>query len=849
MVFIVDHFLFTHCLCHLGVLVVNVTWRGKTYVGTLLDCTKHDWAPPRFCESPTSDIDSKSLKNTRGKRARGSFVSDTSIDTRSVTSKLRNGKGRRTANSGYVPPSPAKSDSSLSSNKRKGRPSELDLNSLEEASKKSKIFKPDTPDVQPSSPVLIECPEPNCSKKYKHINGLKYHQSHAHFGSTYNINDSQDCENAADSSIAMTKDTSDSEFNELSIMPESPSKNIPASGGGGGGDKFKSDANSVKSDCFDHLKSDCTNTQANPHHIDQKKLLNSANNELLVSDSITSQDTIDKFGDTSQSKTTSISNEAADGLSELPFDKLNHKKNLNESDTNQFEALSNNLSENSLEMTNLSTECIDLISTKPKLSEPVKAKIGSPSSLNANKTLNNEEEIENVVSPTFSDISDDTNTNDNANELVNFVSTQATEESVGEVKKPQSGGNFNLSSFPPYFNKSQYLVPNNSVEPKPAEACIKSNNDMAEMNAENSSDKSPHSSYPFSFYRFGPVPPPPPNDTKYPEIIPKPNNLPNSISSPTNVHNKSESDLFKEKVALESSKQPIMKESVDFNSNKQPIVELQNLKNRIPNYAFDQMPMFESPKQKFFMEREKDKNREKMKSQLKPTSKEKDNDKEKASSAKSDEGVKPTMETTGPPPPTNGYYYNPSFLPHSFPAMSHFDPMFRGNAMNHVVMNSPYGPPPASAAFLQSQLRFGSMGPLDSLSMANNVGRSSSHSPSTSSTKTSSHHLPSYNQNSKLSERAMHSPSGTHTVPSSSHSSIPLSYHKSPNKEFVAPINSNHSVPASSASDQRPPMTASSSLHPPRHPIHSYPIYDPYSGKSVFLYSKFKKRKENHFLV
>lgn len=30
-----------------GVLVVNVTWRGKTYVGTLLDCTKHDWAPPR----------------------------------------------------------------------------------------------------------------------------------------------------------------------------------------------------------------------------------------------------------------------------------------------------------------------------------------------------------------------------------------------------------------------------------------------------------------------------------------------------------------------------------------------------------------------------------------------------------------------------------------------------------------------------------------------------------------------------------------------------------------------------------------------------------------------------------
>lgn len=31
-----------------GVLVVNVTWRNRTYVGTLLDATKHDWAPPRY---------------------------------------------------------------------------------------------------------------------------------------------------------------------------------------------------------------------------------------------------------------------------------------------------------------------------------------------------------------------------------------------------------------------------------------------------------------------------------------------------------------------------------------------------------------------------------------------------------------------------------------------------------------------------------------------------------------------------------------------------------------------------------------------------------------------------------
>lgn len=34
------------------------------------------------------------------------------------------------------------------------------------------------------SPILLECPEQDCSKKYKHANGLRYHQSHAHGGSS-----------------------------------------------------------------------------------------------------------------------------------------------------------------------------------------------------------------------------------------------------------------------------------------------------------------------------------------------------------------------------------------------------------------------------------------------------------------------------------------------------------------------------------------------------------------------------------------------------------------------------------------------------------------------------------------
>lgn len=83
-----------------GILVVNVTWRGKTYVGTLLDCTKHDWAPPRLCESPASDIDSKTSKSVRTKRIATRSVG-MGLDERALvqtTGKLRNGKGRRIPN-------------------------------------------------------------------------------------------------------------------------------------------------------------------------------------------------------------------------------------------------------------------------------------------------------------------------------------------------------------------------------------------------------------------------------------------------------------------------------------------------------------------------------------------------------------------------------------------------------------------------------------------------------------------------------------------------------------------------------------------------------------------------------
>ncbi|XP_066273932.1 zinc finger protein 608-like isoform X1 [Branchiostoma lanceolatum] len=176
-----------------GVLVVNVTWRNKTYVGTLLDCTRHDWAPPRFSDSPTSDLEVRTPKG-RGKRARSTTNTpqdDPTYQGPPDARKLRsNGKpGRKAGHGRRTPTSGSRGEdfNSGTGGKRKGKPpTDLDLNSSSEDVKPSKRIRtnsrgtPTTPQGDGSMPALIECPHANCNKKYKHINGLRYHQAHAH---------------------------------------------------------------------------------------------------------------------------------------------------------------------------------------------------------------------------------------------------------------------------------------------------------------------------------------------------------------------------------------------------------------------------------------------------------------------------------------------------------------------------------------------------------------------------------------------------------------------------------------------------------------------------------------------
>ncbi|XP_034015692.1 zinc finger protein 609-like [Thalassophryne amazonica] len=222
-----------------GMLVVNVTWRNKTYVGTLLDCTRHDWAPPRFCESPTSDLEMRNGRG-RGKRMRpnsntpineNSNSSDNKGTNNNKTRAASNSKGRRgsqTPSERRTPPNSNTEDikaSPSSAGKRKTKPtSDMEPNSSSEDTKGNKRMRTNSngggvlqtglliPSIKTEpfpppldrtcpSPVLIDCPHPNCNKKYKHINGLKYHQARAHNDDDIKLDLDGDSEYGEDSTL------------------------------------------------------------------------------------------------------------------------------------------------------------------------------------------------------------------------------------------------------------------------------------------------------------------------------------------------------------------------------------------------------------------------------------------------------------------------------------------------------------------------------------------------------------------------------------------------------------------------------------------------------------------------
>uniref|UniRef100_A0A3Q4HG66 Zinc finger protein 608 n=1 Tax=Neolamprologus brichardi TaxID=32507 RepID=A0A3Q4HG66_NEOBR len=157
----------------------------------------------RPCVEPTPAAKVRGLSQHR---SRGGGVAGTAAP---IHSKGRRGSLNLINSNCRAPPSfftvEEVKPASLSSGKRKNKPpSDLDLSLVSSDDVKNGNGKriraksrsaPSTPQGKsdpsfmdpgggcassPPPPILIDCPHPNCTKRYKHINGLRYHQTHAH---------------------------------------------------------------------------------------------------------------------------------------------------------------------------------------------------------------------------------------------------------------------------------------------------------------------------------------------------------------------------------------------------------------------------------------------------------------------------------------------------------------------------------------------------------------------------------------------------------------------------------------------------------------------------------------------
>ncbi|XP_040581583.1 uncharacterized protein [Lepeophtheirus salmonis] len=155
-----------------GLLVLNVTWKGKTYMGTLLDCNRqseaHKWGPL---------IDPSSIKGRGSKRNRGGR-SRTPPVSGNGNSKLSKKNGKN------VPP-----PKTLEPNPTANVPSKVKRKAAINALCGLKKTEPDEDDDSVDEydddendcrDCLIECPKSNCSKKFRDLEALKFHLSFAH---------------------------------------------------------------------------------------------------------------------------------------------------------------------------------------------------------------------------------------------------------------------------------------------------------------------------------------------------------------------------------------------------------------------------------------------------------------------------------------------------------------------------------------------------------------------------------------------------------------------------------------------------------------------------------------------
>ncbi|KAG5675628.1 hypothetical protein PVAND_005516 [Polypedilum vanderplanki] len=427
-----------------GVLAVNVTWRGKTYVGTLIDCTKHDWAPPRFCDSPTEDIESRMQKSGRSKRARNSTTSNHELinftETRSsVHSKLRNGgtKGRtsRTSvNSSATSVTPSTSPTAFlvpKSDKRRKSKDESPANGsavLANANSNlagtatginnANLKKPkNTTSPCAISPVLLECPEQDCSKKYKHANGLKYHQSHAH-GSITNMDD---------------------EGRSMSPEPQSPNPNIQCSNSNQSAEKVATENSASETAPSPNVKAISIKSVMQLNEVQIKPFNTSPMNDDIKA----TKSNDDSFFDSSSVK-------AQSDASDSNLDK-NKKSSIQFGLNPDFEQISNDsISEPMTQSTNMNFFQLNTDNNKVP-SAKTKKNAKSPTHEENVEEQHTNAAPENVQSPAYSDISDDSNAAPiESHSLVGKPKSTGIEKIVSEQQANSNliiGGYNNLSFY------------------------------------------------------------------------------------------------------------------------------------------------------------------------------------------------------------------------------------------------------------------------------------------------------------------------------------------------------------------------------------------------------------------
>ncbi|UJR22784.1 hypothetical protein I4U23_025816 [Adineta vaga] len=176
-----------------GVLVVNVTWRGKTYVGTLLDSTKQDWACPRLvCESPNSDYDARHNSKTSRTKRTGAGGTNRFFNSHSTISSQQYSSNNNSSGT---------DDRKLRNNIKTRQSKRTNLNSIDETTTTTTNTTSNTssPLASPfptnttffpssnSETQLISCTESQCLKRFVSTIALNYHLSNAHKKSDANL--------------------------------------------------------------------------------------------------------------------------------------------------------------------------------------------------------------------------------------------------------------------------------------------------------------------------------------------------------------------------------------------------------------------------------------------------------------------------------------------------------------------------------------------------------------------------------------------------------------------------------------------------------------------------------------